>query len=73
MLVSQYTIPGVHVRDHLVDVPLDWRQPDSAAIKVFVREVCDPARKIENLPVLLFLQGGPGGKSPRPLGAGRLG
>jgi proline iminopeptidase len=51
-------------------VPLDWKRPDGASIKVFAREVCDPSRKQEELPLLLFLQGGPGGKSPRPAGGG---
>jgi proline iminopeptidase len=70
MLVSEYTIPGVHVRDHLVDVPLDWKRPDGATIKVFAREVSEASRSREVLPALLFLQGGPGGKSPRPVSGG---
>ncbi|GAA1583134.1 alpha/beta fold hydrolase [Kribbella hippodromi] len=63
-----YTIPGLHVREHTAEVPLDWAQP-SEKITVFARELVDPTRKDEDLPCLLFLQGGPGGKSPRPLGA----
>ena len=70
MVVSEYTIPGLHVRDQLVDVPLDWKRPDGATIKVFAREICEASRKRDILPVLLFLQGGPGGKSPRPVGGG---
>ncbi|MDP9811191.1 pimeloyl-ACP methyl ester carboxylesterase [Rhizobium tibeticum] len=70
MLISQYTIPGVHISDHLVDVPLNWKRPDGATIKVFAREACDPTRRKDKLPILLFLQGGPGGKSPRPVGGG---
>lgn len=67
MPVAEYTIPGMHIRDHLVPVPLDWADPDrSLKIEVFVREVVDPTRKGDNLPLLVFLQGGPGGKSPRP-------
>jgi proline iminopeptidase len=66
MIVSEYTIPGLHVRDHVVTVPLDWSKPDGGTIEVFAREVVDPARKDEKLPLLCFLQGGPGGKSPRP-------
>ncbi|MDR3472120.1 MAG: alpha/beta fold hydrolase [Devosia sp.] len=67
MPIAEYTIPGMHVRDHLVAVPLDWSRADSSVkIDVFVREVVDPTRKDENLPLLVFLQGGPGGKSPRP-------
>jgi len=66
MIVSEYTIPGLYVRDHVVTVPLDWSKPDDRTIEVFAREVVDPARKDEKLPLLCFLQGGPGGKSPRP-------
>lgn len=66
MIVSEYTIPGLHVRDHVVTVPLDWSKPEGKTIEVFAREVVDPARKDEKLPLLCFLQGGPGGKSPRP-------
>ncbi|MFK4086085.1 alpha/beta fold hydrolase [Kribbella sp. NPDC020789] len=62
-----YTIPGLHVREHTVDVPLDWSDPSSESITVFARELVDPVRKDEDLPCLLFLQGGPGGKSPRPV------
>jgi proline iminopeptidase len=70
MITSEYTIPGIHIRDHVVDVPLDWKTPDGATIKLFAREVCDPVRRREDLPFLLFLQGGPGGKSPRPANGG---
>lgn len=38
-----------------------------ATIDVFARELVDPGRQDDDLPYLLFLQGGPGGKSPRPL------
>ncbi len=67
MIVSQYVIPGMRIRDHLVRVPLDWNHPgDGRSIEIFAREVVDPMRDAEPLPRLLFLQGGPGGKSPRP-------
>ncbi len=66
MIVSDYVIPGMRVRDHVVRVPLDWDRPDGRSIEVFAREVVDPVRDADALPKLLFLQGGPGGKSPRP-------
>ncbi|MFC4010481.1 alpha/beta fold hydrolase [Nonomuraea purpurea] len=73
MITATYTIPGIRVRDHVVEVPLDWSDPE-ATITVFARELVDPARDREDLPCLLFLQGGPGGKGPRPVGtAGWLG
>lgn len=70
MITADYVIPGLRVRDHVVSVPLDWSAPDGPAIAVFAREVADAARDRERLPLLLFLQGGPGGKSPRLAGGG---
>lgn len=64
-----YTLPGLHVTDHVVEVPLDWSRPgDGRHLTVLAREVVDPTRRSEDLPLLLFLQGGPGGKGPRPTG-----
>lgn len=68
MITATYTIPGMRVRDHVERVPLDWSDPE-ATITVFARELVDPARDGEDLPCLLYLQGGPGGKGPRPVGA----
>lgn len=65
--MTSYTIPGMHVREHTLDVPLNWwDDADQQRITVFARELVDPVRKDEDLPCLLFLQGGPGGKAPRP-------
>ncbi|MFI0470668.1 alpha/beta fold hydrolase [Saccharopolyspora sp. 5N102] len=55
--------------DHLFPVPLDHADPGGPSIEVFSRELVDPVRAGERLPWLLYLQGGPGGKSPRPLSA----
>lgn len=65
-LIAEYTIPGVHVRDHMLNVPLDWSEPDGPQIELFVREIVDPTKKNDDLPLVCYLQGGPGGKSPRP-------
>ncbi|WP_229072697.1 alpha/beta fold hydrolase [Actinoplanes sp. DH11] len=61
--------PGLHFTDHTVTVPLDHRRPGVAGIDIFAREAVAADRVGEDLPWLLFLQGGPGGKSPRPLRA----
>ncbi|GAA3040609.1 alpha/beta fold hydrolase [Streptomyces olivoverticillatus] len=58
--------PAYATVDHVFDVPLDHSSPGGPRIEVFAREVADPARAGEPLPWLLYLQGGPGGKSPRP-------
>ncbi len=60
-------LPGYVARDHVFAVPLDHAQPDGATIEVFARELVDPDKQGDDLPYLLFLQGGPGGKSPRPI------
>ncbi|MEV6356209.1 alpha/beta fold hydrolase [Streptomyces hydrogenans] len=58
--------PAYATTDHTFTVPLDHARPDGPTLDVFAREVADPARAGEELPWLLYLQGGPGGKSPRP-------
>ena len=75
---ASYYLPGLYVEDHSVEVPLDWRgtEPERAAadglpagerIHVFYRTVCAPQNVGRDLPLLVFLQGGPGGQGPRLL------
>ncbi|WP_062348369.1 alpha/beta fold hydrolase [Herbidospora yilanensis] len=59
----------VSLTDHVFTVPLDHSDPSGGLIEVFAREAVDPRRAGDDLPWLLFLQGGPGGKAPRPLSA----
>jgi pimeloyl-ACP methyl ester carboxylesterase len=56
--------------DHTFTVPLDYARPDGEQIEIFAREVvgADKAADAASLPWLLFLQGGPGNRSPRPVG-----
>jgi pimeloyl-ACP methyl ester carboxylesterase len=61
--------PGLRFSAHTVRVPLDHRRPDGSTIEVFAREVVAADRAGDDLPWLLYLEGGPGGKSPRPLRA----
>ncbi|WP_308126005.1 alpha/beta fold hydrolase [Nonomuraea ceibae] len=61
------TMPGLTAADHVFTVPLDHADPGGATIQVFAREIRDPAHT-GDLPWALFLQGGPGGKSPRLTG-----
>jgi len=68
--VTTTRIPGYVLTDHLVEAPLDHRDPDGRTIEVFAREVVAVDQEGKDLPWLLFLQGGPGAKSPRPAGAG---
>lgn len=61
-----HRIPGLVLIDHEFTAPLDYAEPDGETITVFAREVVAPAKENENLPWLVFLQGGPGYAAPRP-------
>jgi pimeloyl-ACP methyl ester carboxylesterase len=61
-----HRLPGLILTDHEFRVPLDHSRPDGEQIVVFAREAVAPGKQHADLPWLLFLQGGPGGKSPRP-------
>jgi pimeloyl-ACP methyl ester carboxylesterase len=52
---------------HIFTVPLDHARPDAAKIDVFAREIAPAGKDVEDLPWLLFFQGGPGFASPRPV------
>lgn len=67
MITSEYTAAGMQIRDHVVTVPLNWAKPDGNTIEVFARELCSAEKAGQDVPILLFLQGGPGGKGPRPV------
>jgi pimeloyl-ACP methyl ester carboxylesterase len=64
------TMPGLTVADHEFTVPLDHADPGGRTIKVFAREIRDPAVP-GDLPWALYLEGGPGHPSPRLTGPGR--
>lgn len=66
-MTTEYHLPGIRVSETHVEVPLDWAAPDGRTISVFVRELVDPDRAGDDLPLLTYLQGGPGGANPRPL------
>ncbi|MEV7774084.1 alpha/beta fold hydrolase [Kitasatospora sp. NPDC086791] len=61
-------LPGIVTTDHVFQVPLDHAAPQGEQIEVYAREVVAVRRERDDLPWLLFLQGGPGGKAARPLG-----
>lgn len=62
------------LRDHTLAVPLDHTDPGGEQLEVYAREVVAPGREDEDLPWLLFLQGGPGCRADRPgTGGGWLG
>ena len=71
-LLAKYYVPGLAIEDRSIDVPLDWvgHEPGQGfsgeTIKLFYRVVTAPEHVHDDLPLLVFLQGGPGGAGPRP-------
>lgn len=57
-------LPGMVLTEHEIEVPLDHERPGGGTLTVFAREIAAP--DAGDKPYLLFLQGGPGGESPRP-------
>jgi pimeloyl-ACP methyl ester carboxylesterase len=63
-----YRQPGTVLTDLTFHVPLDHARPGGQQIELFAREVVAADKAADRLPWLLFLQGGPGFGSPRPVG-----
>ena len=63
---ESYTLPGMRVTNHRFEVPLDHADPAGESISIFARELVATDRRNDELPYLVFFQGGPGGASPRP-------
>ncbi len=67
MRTTSYTQHSATVHEHRFEIPLDHRIPSGAgnpSIEIFAREVIRPGG--EDLPHLVFMQGGPGSGGPRP-------
>jgi pimeloyl-ACP methyl ester carboxylesterase len=66
--MTSFRHPGTVLTDRTFSVPLDHSRPEGEQIEVFAREVAAADGKPSDLPWLLYLQGGPGFGSPRPIG-----
>jgi len=67
MKVATHRLPNLVLSDHSFSVPLDHNNLAGESIVVFAREVVAPSREHDDLPWLVFFQGGPGSESPRPI------
>ena len=67
MRVASHRAPNFVFTEHEFDLPLDHSQPDGPTITVFAREVVLPEREHDDLPWLVYFQGGPGSEAPRLL------
>ena len=55
------------ITDYRFRLPLDYKNENGEQISIFAREILNENHKNKSLPYLIFLQGGPGYESPRPL------
>jgi pimeloyl-ACP methyl ester carboxylesterase len=67
MRLGTYRAPGLVFSEHEFNVPLDHARPDGPRLTVFAREVVAPGRESDDVPWLVFFQGGPGHEAARPL------
>jgi pimeloyl-ACP methyl ester carboxylesterase len=65
---ASHRLPGLLLTEHVFQVPLDHQAPTGEQITVFAREAVAPRKRDQDLPWMVFLQGGPGGLGPRPTG-----
>jgi pimeloyl-ACP methyl ester carboxylesterase len=65
---ATHRLPGLLLTEHEFRLPLDHAAAGRQQITVFAREVVAPRKRDQDLPWLVYLQGGPGGLSPRPTG-----
>jgi len=68
MCTNTHRLPGLVLTDHEFTVPLEHASPDGEQITVFAREVVAPGKEDDDLPWLVYFQGGPGFGAPRPEG-----
>ena len=67
MRVATHRAPNFVFAEHEFELPLDHSALDGRKITVFAREVVTPGHERDELPWLVFLQGGPGSEAPRLL------
>lgn len=67
MTPTTHQLPGLLLTEHSWRVPLDHASPAGEQISVFAREVVAAGRETDNLPWMVFFQGGPGYAAPRPM------
>ncbi|TML17471.1 MAG: aminopeptidase, partial [Actinobacteria bacterium] len=67
MRVATHRAPNFVFTEHEFELPLDHSALDGRKITVFAREVVTPGHERDELPWLVFLQGGPGSEAPRLL------
>jgi pimeloyl-ACP methyl ester carboxylesterase len=61
-----HRLPGLVLKGHEFRAPLDYGNPGRGHISIFAREAVESTKEKDELPWLVFFQGGPGFGAPRP-------
>lgn len=64
------TLSGLVAQKHTFTLPLDYNKPDGDKVEVFVRELVASDKQDQDLPYLVYFQGGPGFGAVRPMANG---
>ncbi|MDN0197675.1 alpha/beta fold hydrolase [Streptomyces sp. S.PNR 29] len=67
-MTASYRQPGLVLTDRRFTVPLDHDAPTGETIELYAREVVASDKAHQDLPWLVYLQGGPGFRADRVLG-----
>ena len=70
MRVETHRARGLILAGHEFELPVDHDRPDGPTLRVFAREVVSRKRERDELPWLVFFQGGPGFEAARPFKPG---
>ncbi|QNP74443.1 alpha/beta fold hydrolase [Streptomyces roseirectus] len=68
MTADRYRQPGLLLTDHRFTVPLDHADPGGETISLYAREIVAGEKAGQELPWLVYLQGGPGFGADRSVG-----
>ncbi|MDP2560405.1 alpha/beta fold hydrolase [Psychrobium sp. 1_MG-2023] len=67
-MTDTYIINGLYCKDHYFEVPLDHACSEGQQLTVYVREIASKQAQQQQLPYLVYFQGGPGFGAGRPMG-----
>ena len=62
-----HTFPGIVSTSHTFEVPLEHSAPEGPQLSLFARELVAADQADKALPTMVYIQGGPGFESPRPV------
>ncbi|HRW10962.1 MAG TPA: alpha/beta fold hydrolase, partial [Caldilineaceae bacterium] len=63
---ATHRVPGMVLKSHEFQLPLNYAHSSGEQLTIFAREIVAAGKENADLPMLVYLQGGPGSAAPRP-------